>query len=165
MKYVLFILVLVSCNSKVSHKKSSSGHISKQVKREFYDNRNLKKECMVVDGKEEGLCKEWYEDGTLSLEGYYKGGKANGLMKWYSEKGHLAAVGNMIDDKRNGEWTICDWQDANFCSTGMFKDEVMYGSWKSFYENGQLGRENIWEDQQLLKSTCWDDRGNEIDCD
>jgi len=130
----------------------------------YFQNGNLKSEFTYVNDVKEGIGKEWWENGKLSSEGFYKNGKSNGLMKWYSEKGHLAARGQMIDGKRNGEWKICDWQDASFCTLGTFEDEVEVGTWISFHPNGEKARENYYDNGKITSSKCWDEKGNQMNC-
>jgi len=125
----------------------------------------LKNEFRFNEDKKEGLGREWWSNGELSLEGYYKNGKANGLMKWYSEKGHLAAIGQMVNDKREGEWKICDWQDSTYCTYGRFRDEVEYGVWISYHGNGKTARQNTYEAGKIIESQCWNEEGQSISCE
>lgn len=116
------------------------------------------------DGKKEGLWKEIDKNGVLLSEGYYKNGRANGWMKWYY-KGALMAEGNMINDKRNGPWTICDVHDPSVCINAYFENERREGIWKTYHENGKLHREQIWKNDQPIAEKCWDENGNSINCE
>jgi antitoxin component YwqK of YwqJK toxin-antitoxin module len=115
------------------------------------------------DGEKDGLWKEMDKKGRMLSEGYYKNGKANGWMKWYY-KGVLTAEGNMIENKRNGPWMICDVDDTSSCIEANFEDESREGVWKSYYDNGKLYKEQTWKDNQPIAEKCWDEMGNSMTC-
>lgn len=116
------------------------------------------------DGKKVGLWKEVDKNGVLLSEGYYKNGKANGWMKWYY-KGILMAEGNMINDQRNGPWTICDVHDPSACVNAYFENESREGLWKTYHENGVLSKEQTWKNNQPIAEKCWDEKGTLIACE
>mgnify|MGYP000011732887 CR=1 FL=1 len=116
------------------------------------------------NGKKEGLWKEVDKNGVLLSEGYYKNGRANGWMKWYY-RGILMAEGNMINDKRNGPWMICDLNDSSDCINAYFEHESREGVWKTYHDNGQLHREQVWENDQAIAEKCWDEIGTPMSCE
>ena len=115
------------------------------------------------DGKKEGLWKEVDKKGRMLSEGYYKNGKANGWMKWYY-KGVLTAEGNMIEDKRNGPWKICDLEDPLLCIDANFENESREGLWKIYDKNGKLYKEQTWRNNAPIAEKCWDEMGNSMTC-
>jgi antitoxin component YwqK of YwqJK toxin-antitoxin module len=116
------------------------------------------------DGKKDGLWKEVDKNGVLLSEGYYKNGRANGWMKWYY-RGVLTAEGKMINDKRNGPWMICDVDDPSACINAYFENESREGLWKTYHKNGQLQKEQVWENDQPIAEKCWDEKGVSITCE
>ena len=51
---------------------------------------------------------------------------------------------------------------------GSFKNDKKKGLWKCFYKNGQLEQESDYLNPFNFfrhKKTCWDEDGNEIDCE
>ena len=110
----------------------------------FYDSwENYGQKRKVVDyldGTKDGLSTEWYENGQLQEEGHYKEGKYEGLWRRYFDNGILSIKGNYKDDKQEGFW-------------------------KSYYDNGQLKYEWNYKEGELISQKCWDEEGNEKECD
>jgi len=152
-------------SSKDSLKYNQYQNEKKQgIWREYYENGKLKSESNFVKGKKEGLCKEWWKTGNLWTEGMYKNDKANGLMKWHNQEGILVAEGNMTDNKRDGRWKICDFQIISNCIEANFKNEKKVGIWKILHDNGELSKEQNWNDGKMISEKCWDESGNKIEC-
>ena len=92
------------------------------------------------DGKREGKWTEWYKNGLKEKEVTYKDGKIDGLLtSWYE------------DGQKRLEAT--------------YKDGKLNGKWISWYENGQKKQEATYKYWELISEKCWDEDGNEIDCD
>ena len=45
------------------------------------------------------------------------------------------------------------------------KNHNQNGLWKWYYENGNLEKETNWKDGVRIESKCWDQAGDEINCD
>ena len=106
----------------------------------YFDNGQLICEENYVKGKREGLSKTYQENGNLSQEGNYKNDNQDGFWKWYHENGQVEREGNIKDDKQDGVW-------------------------KDYYENGQLKTEFNFKDGDLISHKCWDEDGNETECE
>ena len=50
-----------------------------EVKVEYYDNGNKKRETHYKDGEKEGVETYWNEDGNKDMESHYKDGKLDGV--------------------------------------------------------------------------------------
>jgi len=48
---------------------------------------------------------------------------------------------------------------------GYYLDEKKDGLWTYWYENGQKMEEETFKDGKLISSKCWDEDGNEKECD
>ena len=70
-----------------------------EVRKEYYDNGQVKEEANLKDGKLEGIGKYYYESGQLWEEGNFKDGKLEGITKTYYENGQLQAELNYSDGK------------------------------------------------------------------
>jgi len=46
-----------------------------------------------------------------------------------------------------------------------YKNGVLDGLCRSWYLNGQLVTEGNYKDGKLISEKCWDEEGNEIDCE
>ena len=69
-----------------------------------------------------------------------------GLWKKYHENGELSSEGNY----KEGKWIA---------------GGVKEGVWKHYYENGQFRMEENYKEGELISNKCWDEEGNEIDCE
>jgi antitoxin component YwqK of YwqJK toxin-antitoxin module len=134
-----------------------------------------------------GVVFDEHEGGQLLHESYYKNGMKNGLSRRWDVNGNLWYECNFKDGLRTGierEWQngqvmnelnfingakhgLCrGWYRNNQLSDeGYYKDNWEYGLWKYWYENGQLKAEENYEEGSLISKTCWDEDGNEIECD
>ena len=92
------------------------------LRKEFYENGQIKSEGVFKAEKKEGLHKEWQSNGVLILEGYYENGIANGIMKWYHDKGFLAGVGLMKNGERHGVWKVYAIEDGKLAAEVKFKE-------------------------------------------
>jgi antitoxin component YwqK of YwqJK toxin-antitoxin module len=94
----------------------------------------------VKDGKVSGLGTKWYENGQKESEETFKDGKRDGLGTWWYENGQKKSEGKFEDDKKDGLW-------------------------KSYYDNGQLKYEWNYKEGELISQKCWDEDGNEKECE
>ncbi len=111
----------------------------------YYKTGKLESEGNYIDDKKDGLWKHYYESGQLKETVNWKDGKPNGLVKSYYESGKLKHEGNWKEGKFN------NWEQE--------------GLWKFYYENGQLKMERIWDLYPMWTEKCWDEKGNEIECE
>jgi antitoxin component YwqK of YwqJK toxin-antitoxin module len=71
--------------------------------------------------------------------------------------------------------TVKDWEEDGLYifwhengqkwMEGTLKDGELDGLWTDWYDNGQKRREGTYKDGAVISSKCWDEDGNEIDCD
>ena len=47
---------------------------------------------------------------------------------------------------------------------GTYKDGKEDGKWTEWYENGQIKEEANFKDGELISEKCWDEDGNEKEC-
>ena len=102
--------------------------------KKYHTNGTLKREIDLVKGK----MKEYLSNGQLNSEFMINHNGRNGLNKNYNKNGQLVSKGKFINDKREGVW--------------------------KYYENGELECERNYIDNKIISEKCWDEDGNEIDC-
>lgn len=119
-------LCLLGCNTSQKGTELKPIEISKEIKKDFWEN------------------------GVLASEGIYINGKANGQMKWFHDNGFLAGEGPMKNDKRNGLWKVYNRENGKLSAEGSFKDDLKHGKWKIFHENGTLWKEQFWKFNKLI---------------
>lgn len=132
--------------------------------RSYYENGQIKNIYTYKNGLKDGIGIEWWETGKLMTYGYYKNGVSNGIMKWYNEHGIQVASGNMTNNMRDGKWRICDFQLTSNCIEANFKNDKKIGLWKVLHDNGNVWKEQKWDNDSMIFEKCWDENGKKIKC-
>ena len=88
----------------------------------------------------------------------------SGVAVWYHENGQKGFEGTFKDGERIGKLTYW-YENGQKYREGTYKDGVQYGLYTAWHENGQKGFEGTFKDGSLISVKCWDEDGNEIDCD
>ena len=129
-------------------------------------------ESTYKDGKQDGLWTMWYENGQKRWEGTYKGGKLDGLVTiWWENGQKMDEINGIVDGERNGKST--SWyengqkkSEGNYTNKPSFNFIQADGLWTMWYENGQKKKERTYKDRMINydKDKCWNEDGNEKDC-
>ena len=117
---------------------------------EEYNNDGVLTYELIFDlEQDEKFRISYYDNGRLKYKGKRKkidiGNKKVGIWSWWYENGNK---------KKEGEWYI-----------------TKIGLWKHWYENGQLAAVINWGDDGYNRSKqpetyeCWDEDGNEMECE
>jgi hypothetical protein len=105
--------------------------------KQYYENEQLQLYCSYIDNKKNGEFKEYYENKKLKLVGMYINGKINGEYKEYHENEQLKCSYTYIDDKINGEYKEY-YENKKLKLVGMYINGKINGEYKEYYENEQL---------------------------
>ena len=154
--------------------------------REWYENGQLMKEENYKFGKEDGLNRKWHENGQIRCIIKVKVGVVISERYWY-ENGQLLAERNRIDGKidglyrgwyENGQLKFEEnYKDGIYglysgcyengqLSLEINKKEGKYdGLYRHWHENGQLKWEWNWKNDDRISVKCWDENGNETECE
>ncbi|MCR6639615.1 MAG: toxin-antitoxin system YwqK family antitoxin [Sporocytophaga sp.] len=97
-------------NLKISQNKTNGYHAS------YYDNKQVKFETVIKNGRPDSYFKAYYPNGQLAIEWTLKDGVPDGKYTWYEVNGKV---------KRSG----------------FFKMGVPSGIWKAYNENGIIDSE------------------------
>jgi antitoxin component YwqK of YwqJK toxin-antitoxin module len=138
----------------------------------FYETGEVLRETNYLQGKKEGIEKKFKQDGKvleetnfkddlmegaywkknrsglLEKEGQYSKDKKTGLWReYYAEDKDMALKSTAIykDDKKNGEEIRYYPDGTTVLSQGNYLDGLETGSWKYFYDNGNLESEGIFK--------------------
>ena len=111
---------------------------------------------------------EWNMDNLIKKgERFYSktsnkpyGGKAFSL----DERGEIIVEGKYRNGKKDGKWTT-RWGNGRKWEEGSYRNSKKYGKWTTWRENGQKNFERSYEDGKLLSLKCWDEDGNEMECE
>lgn len=146
---VVLLTVMVSCGDAVSVKKDywDNGNLKSELR---YENGMLNGSCVwyMANGKKQlevtyrndtmdGLMRRWHENGNLMEETWYKNGVQDSVYREYSLKGILIAEGYYVDGELNGEFHRW-YENGQVFQEGVFADGMMDGSWLVFYSDGKL---------------------------
>ena len=167
---ILFLSISCKQNGyKIEYEKSSTGE------------KYISSEGNYIDGKKDGVWKVYNLWGghTYGLwwETTYKNGIEEGLYKSYRDPivntksfrpntiGHLSSEGYYKDGKEDGIWKYYFYEKS-----GQLKKEEEYKDGlllyiKNYYINGQLSWTRKYDDGEEVYTKCWDEDGNEINCD
>ena len=132
-----------------------------EVKNEFYENGQLMESTMYKQGRVHGLYEAFYEDGQIRAKGSYEKGEKTGVWTdWYPNGNKMFEAlydsNGLVDlqawDKK-GNQTIKDcngtaillYPDGTPMSQVSYKDCLMDGEWKVWFEDGQVESEFYYD--------------------
>jgi len=118
-------------------------------------------EGILKDGKKDGKWTFWFS-GYITIDAYIgnDASDASDVGPHYFKQYEVTYK----DGKRYGKWTR--WhRNGQKEAEGILKDGKKDGKWTYWYENGQKSGEITYKDGAVISSKCWDEDGNEIDCD
>ena len=128
-----------------------------------YENGQKEKEVTFKDGKSDGLLTWWHENGQKGKEVTYKDGEIDGLLTEWYENGQKESEATWKDDELDGKKT--NWYENGEKKEEMtFKDGERNGLYTYWRKNGQKGMEITFIDGKWISEQCWDEAGNEKEC-
>ena len=109
------------------------------------------------------------EDGTVKITYYKETQNGIEIVKYegYHKNGQKSEEGTFKDGKEDGKWTYYYqyFDNGKKKYERTYKDDELDGIWTSWYDNGQKMKEGSYKDGEEISSKCWDEDGNEIECD
>ena len=130
-----------------------------EVKRDYYDNGQIKTEWGEKEGgQQEGVAKWWYQNGKLMSETHWKNDEMHGSRKGWHENGVLSEEShwkNGVEDGMKRTW----YENGQMESCGNFKAGEPDGVWKTWFENGQLWCEEIFDCGHRVSLKEWNEDG------
>lgn len=108
------------------------------------------------------FLKDYYKSGQLQMEGYYLKGETiipDGPAKYYYENGNIMEEYNYTEGKYDGEYKMY-YKSGMLHFFDYFSNGRLQGKRMVYYENGKLKREESYEDNKLISSTCYKTDGS-----
>lgn len=134
-------------------------------KKEEYLDGKLVGFVKMKDGKMNGPSKIYEEKGLERVkEMNWKDNKLNGPFTTYYENGKIGFQGNYINNKLQGSSSTY-YTNGVLHEEGNWKDGSMNGLWKKYHGNSKLKSEIIYKDHESVSQKCWDEEGNETECE
>mgnify|MGYP001255688888 CR=1 FL=1 len=131
------------------------------LKKEYYENGNLKAEKRYKCGLLEGSSRLFYENGKMMTEWVYKGGKRQGLALGYYKRGKLKDKGFYREGKLEGP-VFKYYSDGQLKMKMFFKNNRPDGLTKVFGSNGVLQTEYTYWRGTLTRQKSYDGYGGVI---
>lgn len=128
----------------------------------YYKNGNKKEKSTFKRDKLDGKKIEWDENGDIKSENIYKDDvriKVRGF-----ENGKLSYEGDVIENELEGTFKSF-YENGKVLNEGRHKKNEMDGEWKGYYESGNLRKIGVFKDGVVLSQKCWDEDGNETECE
>jgi len=143
---ILLIVLLYGCkevkkeyyeNGNIKSEIPLKGDIINGTAKHYYDDGSLKQEVSYINGVKTGLSKNYFHDGTLNWECFYENDKHNGLFKEYSSQGVLILESNLKMGQQNGS-TKAYYPNGKIKSISEYKNGVQFGEFKEYYSSGKI---------------------------
>src|ERR1044071_10033448 len=112
--------------------------------------------------EKQGIFKYYYPDGTLKAQEEYLNDKPHGKWASYNEKGQQLDKTEWNNGEKAGDWTLYyEGTTQPWYSTSYILGK-QNGASKSYYPDGKLKRDAIYENDMLLSGKMYDTKGKEI---
>ena len=120
-----------------------------------------------------------YPNGNMKERFEYKNGLQNGLQEYYYKNGNLSQSFNLNSENPTFVNTNDSWNhkqyivgyNKRYYKNGqlMFEENSnkngnLDGIQKYFYKSGQMAKQAIYQDGNLLEIECWDRKGQKVKC-
>ena len=137
----------------------------------WYENGQKKSEVTLKDGKEDGIYTTWYENGLKESEYTFKNGIEVEGSTWsiyvdqYHESGQKFTEEYREDGTENYTTFVYD-ENGHLTQEYNYRDGKQDGLLYDFHHpNGQKSWEGNFNKGEKMSERCWDEDGNEIECD
>lgn len=137
---------------------------SKKILKEYFPSGSLRSTVLSKNGVRDGQMKIYYETGELHGEFPVVDGKENGIRKQYYKSGELEFESIFINGFEEGPYKFYG-EKGNINQEGIFKKSLVNGLVKDYYPNGKLKKERVFNNGEVNSQKCWDEDGNETECE
>lgn len=145
--YLEALLLIVSCNQ--------------QVKKDFYQNGNLKSESSFINGKVEGVVKNYFVDGSLKSVGEWSDGEIHGKLTNYYPSGDIQSTSYWSNGVQEGE-TLIYYESGSLMSRSNFENGNREGKSEVFFDNGELKELKMYDAGKVIYLKSIDSLGNVV---
>jgi antitoxin component YwqK of YwqJK toxin-antitoxin module len=144
----------------------------------FYPKNTKAIEGYFVENKKDSIWQNWHPNGNLKDSGFVKNNQLIGEWKTWYETGQLKIVCHYKDQIdpviqhllaiqsnqnigiKNGAYESL-YSNGIKESSGFFKDDLMEGEWRWYYESGHLSTIENYKSGKLTSLRCFDSTGKE----
>ena len=150
----LVLAGLVSCSNKVKKDHWENGNLKSELRYEgdelnglcvwYFPNGKPQMEVNYSHNKMDGRLRRWYENGNLMEECWYKAGVQDSVSLNYSLNGILLGKAYYKDGKLNGDYRRW-YENGQVFQEGQYVEDLMDGSWMVFYSDGNLAATALFD--------------------
>lgn len=143
-----------------------------------FENGNIYQFGSYKRNSQDSIWETYYENGQLSSIGKMKNGSSVGLWTTYYENGQLSAKINYLSENKSLIEDVWDLKGnqivikgnglfKSFSNTGQvliqgnIKDGVKVGKWISYFDNGHISEEGIYENEIYKVINSWGPKGEQ----
>lgn len=127
----------------------------------YYPNKNVESKGAYVQNKKEGLWVSYYENGRIKDSTVYKNNNAISTSYTWFEDGSISVKREMdVEGKGNGKETSY-WQNGKLDFEGIWSNGKRNGLWIYHHFNGNKSAEIVYENNKIISSKCFDEKGVE----
>jgi hypothetical protein len=112
----------------------------------------------------EGLFKYYTKAGVLKEECSYLKDSLNGVHTLWNKNGKLREKSNYVMSNLEGELLVYDTLTGNVKARENYRENKLDGSVKTYYRNGKLSSERVYEKDKELESHCFTQEGMDTTC-
>ncbi|ASB50466.1 RDD family protein [Alkalitalea saponilacus] len=170
-KYALICLEKVDGKWTVYHHEFMTKHkgrtfnftLSSSLKKEYYENGELRFEGAIIESKKEGTCKWYYENGQLSELTVWHNDLPTGKILMYHPNGQKSTEANAVKGIKEGKAML--WHDNGQVSEVLYySNDLINGEYISYYPNGQIKEKGTFKNSEKIGDwKKYDEDGTKIE--
>lgn len=125
----------------------------------WHINGKLKSQCEYKDGKLNSTCKEWDEEGSLTSETFFDKEARPSSCYLYHKNGEVSCVVNYDIDGEIDSLFLRYYENGQKMYDGLYSSGVPIGTHRSWYDNGNLEFEMLFEDEAIKEKKMYSYNG------
>ncbi len=137
--------------------------LSSSLKKEYYENGELRFEGVVIEGKKEGTCKFYYENGKLSELTIWHNDLPTGKILMYHPNGQKSTEATSVNGIKEGKAML--WHENGQVKEILYySNNMISGEYISYHSNGQIYRKGVFKNSEKIGEwEVYDENGNIIE--
>ena len=105
------------------------------IKKDFWENGNLRSELSYDAGKLNGSCTWYYENGQKEQEAFYSDNRLNGIMRRWHPNGRIESEMLYVEGKRDGTAITYD-AAGNKIIEEQYSNDTLSGPFRQWHADG-----------------------------
>lgn len=170
-KYALICLEKIKDEWTVFHSEFLKKHkgrtfnfsLSSSIKKEYYENGELRFEGAVIENKKEGTCKWYHGNGQLKELTVWHNDLPQGEILMYYSNGQKEVEAIAVNGVKDGK-AILWHENGQIKEILYYKNNLINGKYISYHLNGQIHEKGAFENSERIGDwENYDENGNKIE--